>query len=123
MLFISLFEIIKVVFPEPWIFFWFPASITEAAGVIPIGAKICLAKGNANFISEPANLLNSAPKNPPDWIILEIWALESVKLVYILLLNAFLSFAFGLVVNNIHEADHFHQSFLNSFAELFLFYL
>ena len=48
---ISLFEIIKVVAhkaedkeqPEPWIFFWIPASIAEAAAVIPKGAKIFLA--------------------------------------------------------------------------------
>ena len=39
-------------------------------------------------------------KNPPDWIILEMRALESFKSVDILLLNAFLSFVFCLVVNN-----------------------
>ena len=44
MLFISLFEIIKVTVPEPcFVFvFWFfliPASIAEAAAVIPNGAK------------------------------------------------------------------------------------
>ena len=47
-----------------------------------------------------ANLLNKDPKNPPDWIILEIWALESLISVDILLLNAFLGFVFCLVVNN-----------------------
>ena len=35
MSFISLFENIKVVVPEPCIFFWIPASIAEAAAVIP----------------------------------------------------------------------------------------
>ena len=54
----------------------------------------------ATFISGPASLLNNDPKNPPDWIILEIWALESFMSIDILLLNAFLSFAFCLVVNN-----------------------
>ena len=39
MSFISLFEIIKVVTPEPSILFWIPASIAEAAAVIPNGAK------------------------------------------------------------------------------------
>ena len=40
MSFISLFEIVKVVIPEPCIFFWITASIAEAAAVIPKGANI-----------------------------------------------------------------------------------
>ena len=32
------------------------------------------------------------PRNPPDWTILEIWALESFKSLDVLLLKAFLSF-------------------------------
>ena len=52
--------------------FWIAASIAEAAAVIPIGAKIFSSQGIATFIDGPANLLNNDPKNPPDWIILEI---------------------------------------------------
>ena len=48
------------------------ASIAEAAAVIANGAKTFFAKGIATFINGPANLLNNDPKNPPDWIILEI---------------------------------------------------
>ena len=81
-------------------FFWIPASIVEAAAIIPNGAKRFFAKGIATFIYGPANLLNNDAKNPPDWIILEIWALESFKSVDILLLKAFLTFVFCLVVNN-----------------------
>ena len=44
MSFISSFEIIKVVVPEPCIFFWIPASIAEAAAVIPNRAKTFLIK-------------------------------------------------------------------------------
>ena len=55
MSFISSFEIIKVVVPEPYIFFWIPASIAEAAAVIPNGAKTFFAKGIATFINESAN--------------------------------------------------------------------
>ena len=44
MSFISSFEIIKVVVPEPWIFFWIPASIDETVAVIPNGAKIFFPK-------------------------------------------------------------------------------
>ena len=53
-------------------FFWIPASIAQAAAVIPNGAKTFFAKGIAIFINGPANLLNNDPKNPPNWIILEI---------------------------------------------------
>ena len=55
-------------------FFWIPASIAEAAAVIHNGAKTFFAKRIATFIKGPANLLNKDPKNPPDWIILEIYA-------------------------------------------------
>ena len=58
-----------------------------------------------------SNLLNNNPKNPPDWINLKIWVLESFKSVEILLLNAFLSSIFVLLSVTIHEADHFHQAF------------
>ena len=71
MSFISSFEIIKVVVPEPCIFFWIPASIAEAAAVIPNGAKTFFAKGIATFINGTTNLLNNDHKNPPDWVILE----------------------------------------------------
>ena len=73
MSFISSFDVIKVLFPEPWIFFWIPASTAKAPAVIPNGAKTFFAKWIATFINGPANLLNNNPKNPPDWIILEIW--------------------------------------------------
>ena len=65
MSFISSFEIIKVVVPEPCIFFWIPASIAEAAAVIRNGAKTFFANRTATFINGPANLLNYDFKNPP----------------------------------------------------------
>ena len=66
MSFISSFEIIKVVVPEPSIFFWISAPIAEAAPVIPNKAKTTSAKGITAFINGPANILNNDPKNPPD---------------------------------------------------------
>ena len=66
MSFISLFEIITVVVPEPCIFFRVPASIAEAAAVILNGDKTFFAKGIATFSNGPADLLNGDPKNPPD---------------------------------------------------------
>ena len=47
-------------------FFGIPASVAEAAAVIPNGAKTFFAKGIATFINGPASLLNNDPKNPPD---------------------------------------------------------
>ena len=70
MSFIYFFEIIKVVVPEPSIFFWIPVSISETAPVMPNGAKTVFTKGSAAFIDRPASLLNYGPKYPPDWIIL-----------------------------------------------------
>ena len=70
-------------------FFWIPASIAEAAAVIPNGAKTFFAKGIATFINRPANLLNNDPKNYPDWNILEIWDLKSLKSVDMLLFKVF----------------------------------
>ena len=118
MSFISLFGIIKAVVPEPCIFFWIPASIAEAADVIPKGAKIFFVNGTATFINGPANLLNNDPKNPSDWTILEMWALESFISIDLLLLNA-LNVLLSVMI---HETDYFHQTFLNSVLKLFLFY-
>ena len=81
-----------------------PASAAEAAAVNPKGIKTFPANGlitffingNAVFDNGPSSLL----KNTPDWIILEIWVLENFKSADILLLKAFLSFVFCLVVNN-----------------------
>ena len=63
--FISSFENINVVLPEPFIYlfiFWGPESIAEAAAVIPNGAKTFSATGIATFINGTANLLNNDPK-------------------------------------------------------------
>ena len=63
---ISSFEIIKIVVPEQCIFFWIPASLAEAAAVIPNGAKIFFARRTTTFSNEPANILNTDPKTPPN---------------------------------------------------------
>ena len=68
---ISSFEIIKVVAPEPSIFFLIYQSIADMAAVNPNGANTVLANGIATFINGPANLPNKFPKNPPDCIIFD----------------------------------------------------
>ena len=45
-----------------------PASIAEAAALIPNGAKIFFGKETATFINRPAILLNNDPRYPLDWI-------------------------------------------------------
>ena len=49
-----------------YFFFLISASIAEAAGVIPNGAKIFFAEAIDTFINRPANLLKNDRKNPPD---------------------------------------------------------
>ena len=66
MSFISSFEIIEVVVPEPCIFFWIPASIAEVTTGIHNGANTFFATGIATFVNGPANLLNNDSKNLPD---------------------------------------------------------
>ena len=71
--FISLFEIINVVVLEPCMFFLFLLQSLKQQLLFLIKLNyFFFAKGIATFIDGPANLLNSDPKNPPDWIILEI---------------------------------------------------
>ena len=70
MSFISSFEIIKVVVPDPNIFLCIPASAADAAAVYPKGIKTLLANslitffinGNPFFSNGPSYL----PRNPPD---------------------------------------------------------
>ena len=99
MSFVSLLEIIKVVVPEPGIFFWIPLSIAEAAAIIPNWAKICFANATSTFNKGPAILFNNESKNPPDWIILEFCVVGS-SINCILSLNAFLSLVFCLGAND-----------------------
>ena len=101
------FEIIKVVVVEPCISFWIPGSIAEVAAVIPNGDKIFFAYATASFINGPANFLNNMLKNPPDWTILDIWALDNFISVDILFSNAFLNLAVLLLII-IHEVNYFH---------------
>ena len=75
MSFISSFDIISVVLPDPKIFLCIPASAADAAAVNPKGIKTLLAnglitfdiKGNPVFSNGPSNL----QRNPPDYIILD----------------------------------------------------
>ena len=69
MSFISSFEIIKVVVPEPSICFCIPALAADAAAVNPNGIKTLLANGLITFFINRNPVFNngprSLPKNPP----------------------------------------------------------
>ena len=76
MSFISSFDIISVVVPDPKMLLCIPASTADAAAVNPKGIKILLANdlitffisGNPAFSNGPRSL----PRKPPDCIILDI---------------------------------------------------
>ena len=68
--FISSFEIINVVFPDPNIFLCIPASAADAAAVNPKGIKTLLVNGLITFLINGYPVFNTVPsnllKNPPD---------------------------------------------------------
>ena len=66
MSFISSFEIIKGVIPEPCFVFEFLHQLLKQLLQFLMEVKYFFAKGTATFTNELANLLNNDPKNPPD---------------------------------------------------------
>ena len=65
MLFISLFEIIKVVVPDRNIFLCIPASAADAAAVNPKGIKTFLANGLITFFINGNSVFSNGPSNLP----------------------------------------------------------
>ena len=83
MSFISSFDTIDVlIFPDPNIFLYIPASAADAAADNPRGIKTLLAnglitfyiKGNPVFSNGPSNL----PRNSPVCIILDNWVFDNL---------------------------------------------
>ena len=63
--------------------------------------KLSVAKGIASFVNAfYPKLPNQEPKDPPDWINLDIWVLVSFVSVEILLGKAFVILVVCLVVRN-----------------------
>ena len=60
-LFISLFEIINVVLPDPNIFSWIAASVADAAAVNPNGIKTLLANGLSTFLIKDNPVFSDDP--------------------------------------------------------------
>ena len=104
--FISLFEINKVnPFPAPSapfpLIFLLNLFIAFKAKLLTKPDKLSLAKGIATFVGAFfPKLANHEPKDPPDWIILDIWAWLSFISTDILLAKVFLILVVCLVVKN-----------------------
>ena len=67
--------------------------------------------GIATFINGPANLLNNLPKNPPDCITFFICALLNFISDAKVLLIAFLSLVFCLLLNNNSCESYLYYNF------------
>ena len=65
MSFISSFEIIKVVVPDPNIFLCIPSSAADAASVNPKGIKTLSANGLINFFVDGNPVFGNGPSNLP----------------------------------------------------------
>ena len=82
--FISSFEIISVVIPDPSLFLWIAASAADAATVNPNDIITLLANGLSTFPikGKPgfSNGPKSIPKIPPDWAILCKWVFDNFVL-------------------------------------------
>ena len=80
--FISFFEIINVLLPDPETFFWIAISVADAA-VNPNGLKTLLVNGFSRFFikgkpvfSNGPRTLENGPKNLPECLILCNWDFE-----------------------------------------------
>ena len=62
-LFISSLEIVNVVLPDPNIFLWIAASVSDATAVNPNGIKVLLASGLSTFPIKDNQVFSSEPKS------------------------------------------------------------
>ena len=102
--FISSFEIINVVTPDPNIFLWIAASVADAAAVNPNGIKRLLASGLSTFFIKGNPVFSKGPKsllkNPLDYFTLCNWVFDNFMLAEELFQKALWSFEIYLFVNN-----------------------
>ena len=102
--YISSFEIINVVIPDPKTYFWIAASVADAAVVNPNCIKTLLANGLSTFFikGKPflVMVLKSLPKTPPDCPILDSWVFNNFVLADQLFAKALWRLKSCVVVNN-----------------------
>ena len=106
--YISSFEIINVVVPDPNIFLWIAAYVAAAAAVDLNGIKMLLTNGLSAFLIKGNPVFSNSPKsltrNPLDSPILCNWVFDSFILAAKLFAKALRSFeTFVLVNNNLRE--------------------
>ena len=79
---ISSFEIISVLMPDPKIFFWIAASVTDTAAFNPNGTKMLLADGLSAFFIQGkpvfSNGTRNLPRILPDCPILYNWVFDNL---------------------------------------------
>ena len=102
--FISSFEFINVLTPDPNIFLWIAASAVDVAAVNPNGIKTLLANSLNTFPIKLhpgfSNGLKILPKNPPDYPILRNWVFDNITLADELFAKVLRSFKTCVLVNN-----------------------
>ena len=95
--FISSFEVINVVVPDPNIFLWIAGSVADAAAVHPNGIKTLLANGLSKFPIKDNPVFSNDPKsltkNTPNYPILNNWVFDNFILAEELFVKALQSFA------------------------------
>ena len=101
--FISSFDIISVVVPDPKIFLSIPASAANTAAVSPNRIKTLLTNGVITFLINGSPVCNNGPrsllKTPPSCIILDNWVFDSLISVDELFAKGLRRFATYLLVN------------------------
>ena len=102
--FISSFEFINVLTPDPNIFLWIVTSAADAAAVNLNGIKTLLANSLNTFPIKLhpgfSNGPKSLPKNAPDCPILRYWVFDNITLVNELFAKVSRSFKTCVLVNN-----------------------
>ena len=102
--FISSFEVINVVVPDPNIFLWIAGSVADAAAVHPNGIKTLLANGLSKFPIKDNPVFSNDPKsltkNTANYPILNNWVFDNFILAEELFVKALQSFETSVLVNN-----------------------
>ena len=81
--FISLFEIINVVLPDPYTFSWIAASFADTVAVNPNGIRTLLANGLNTFPIKGKPVFSNGPKSlPKNFPDCPIYATELLIIIY-----------------------------------------
>ena len=129
--FISSSEIINVVTPDPNIFLWIAAPVTDAAAISPDCIKLLLGNGSSTFPfkSNPvfSNGLKNIPKNSHDCPILNNRVFDNFILADKPFAKALRTIETCVLVNKIYAKYYFrhwnHQQHLTKSSKLLQYYI